>query len=121
MTNKKITIIGASPKPVRYSHKLLMMAVANEFEPILIHPIHSEIEGHAVYAKIPESAEGSIVTLYVNERASAPLLADIVAVKPKLVLFNPGAENSELMSNLEAQGIKCLEACSLVLMTTGQI
>ena len=121
MTNKKITIIGASPKPDRYSHKLLKMAVANDYEPILIHPIHSEIEGHTVYAKIPESAEGSIVTLYVNAKASAPLLADIIAVKPKLVLFNPGAENNELMENLKAKEIKCLEACSLVLMTTGQI
>ncbi|MDB9744101.1 CoA-binding protein [Fibrobacterales bacterium] len=110
MTNKKITIIGASPKPDRYSHKLLKMAVANEFEPILIHPIHSEIEGHTVYSKIPESAEGSIVTLYVNAKASQNLLEDIVAVKPKLVLFNPGAENSELMADLEDAGIECESA-----------
>jgi uncharacterized protein len=36
------------------------------------------------------------------------------------VIFNPGAENPDLQASLEANGIKTMEACTLVLLTTGQ-
>jgi len=36
------------------------------------------------------------------------------------VIFNPGAENPDLAERLRKQGVETLEACTLVLLRTGQ-
>jgi hypothetical protein len=44
----------------------------------------------------------------------------MLALQPKRIIFNPGTENDELMSLASKQGIICQEACTLVLLSTGQ-
>jgi hypothetical protein len=41
-------------------------------------------------------------------------------LNPKRIIFNPGAENDELLILAEQAGINTLEACTLVLLRTGQ-
>ena len=36
------------------------------------------------------------------------------------IIFNPGAENDELFEMAQQRGIKPMEACTLVLLSTGQ-
>jgi len=40
-------------------------------------------------------------------------------LSPKRIIFNPGTENQELKKLAEAQGIECLEACTLVMLSVG--
>ena len=51
---------------------------------------------------------------------STPLLAPLLALKPRRVIFNPGAENPALEDGLRAAGIEVEDACTLVLLRTGQ-
>jgi hypothetical protein len=44
----------------------------------------------------------------------------IVSLKPRRLIFNPGTENDELNSLAASNGIKTLEACTLVMLSTGQ-
>ena len=44
----------------------------------------------------------------------------MVNLNPDRVTFNPGAENPGLREMLEAHGIHTEEACTLVLLSTGQ-
>jgi hypothetical protein len=44
----------------------------------------------------------------------------MLALQPKRIIFNPGTENDELMALASKQGIICQEACTLVLLSTGQ-
>jgi hypothetical protein len=44
----------------------------------------------------------------------------IIALQPKRVIFNPGAECEPLKARLEQEGIDWEEACTLVLLKTGQ-
>jgi hypothetical protein len=48
------------------------------------------------------------------------LLAYVMRLQPKRVIFNPGTENPELMKQLAAEGIEVEEACTLVMLHTGQ-
>ena len=41
-------------------------------------------------------------------------------LKPKRIIFNPGTENEELSKMAQSNGIETLEACTLVLLGTGQ-
>ena len=86
-----------------------------------VHPALSKIEEVAVLPNL-QSVNGEVdtLTLYVNPTISEPLADEIIALKPKRVIFNPGTESSHLVEKLEAAGISAEEACTLVLLETGQ-
>jgi hypothetical protein len=48
------------------------------------------------------------------------LADEIIAAKPGRVIFNPGTEHPEMAKRFQAAGIKTMEACTLVLLSTGQ-
>ena len=60
------------------------------------------------------------VTLYLNPANQKQYYDYILSLSPKRIIFNPGAENEELEKLAEARGIKTMEACTLVLLATGQ-
>jgi predicted CoA-binding protein len=60
------------------------------------------------------------VTLYLNPKRQATYYDYIIGLKPKRVIFNPGTENPEFYKLLKANAIDFEEACTLVLLGTGQ-
>lgn len=118
---ERVVIVGASDRPDRYAHKALLALRKHGHETVLVHPRLKEIEGLPVHASLAEvTGPVDTVTLYVGPAASADMAAGLIALKPKRVIFNPGAENAELQSKLAGAGIRPEEACTLVLLATGQ-
>jgi hypothetical protein len=60
------------------------------------------------------------ITLYINPRNQKEWYDYFFKLNPKRVIFNPGTENPELEKSLEEKGIRALEACTLVLLRSGQ-
>ncbi len=60
------------------------------------------------------------VTLYLNANNQKQYYEYIISQKPKRIIFNPGAENDELSVMAKENGIIPQEACTLVLLSTGQ-
>ena len=60
------------------------------------------------------------ITLYLGSQNQPGYYDYILKSKPKRIIFNPGTENPELEELAEANGIECTEACTLVLLSTGQ-
>ncbi|MCC6837882.1 MAG: CoA-binding protein, partial [Bacteroidia bacterium] len=60
------------------------------------------------------------VTLYVSPKNLMPQLEDLLALKPRRVIFNPGTEDQAIQETLEQAGIHVVEACTLVLLSIGQ-
>ena len=60
------------------------------------------------------------LTMYVNPALSSKYTQDIVKLRPGRVIFNPGSENPELEKELKKNGIAFEQACTLVLLRTGQ-
>ncbi len=60
------------------------------------------------------------ITLYLNSNNQKPYYDYILSLKPKRIIFNPGAENDELDKLAKDKGIQTMEACTLVLLSTGQ-
>jgi predicted CoA-binding protein len=116
-----VAIVGASPKPERYSNRALRMLMSHGHTAIPVSKLGRDILGLTGYASlraIPEPID--TVTLYLRPEKQAPVVQDILAVKPRRVIFNPGAENPEAAETLSRSGITTIEACTLVLLTTGQ-
>jgi len=116
-----VAVIGASTNPERYSNKAIKMLLAYNHKPLPVAPALTEVEGIAAYAT-PADIAGPVdtVTMYVGPARQAALLDGIISLKPKRVIFNPGTENEEAYAQLDAAGIPHLEACTLVLLRTGQ-
>jgi len=117
----KVAVLGASPNPERYSNQAVRLLAEYGHEVIPVNPAQSEIEGLAVVKSLEELDAGDIdtVTMYVGARHSDPLYDHLAALRPRRVIFNPGAENPELATALESAGIQVEEACTLVLLRTG--
>lgn len=118
---QRVVIIGASDNPERFSHQALLLLRKHGHTVVPVHPKLAEIEGIAVVADL-SLISGSVdtVTMYVGAAISAGLKDKLIALKPRRVIFNPGAENAALAEALQQAGIACEEACTLVLLNTGQ-
>jgi predicted CoA-binding protein len=114
-------ILGASDNPVRYSHKAMLMLERYGHEVILVHPSLGHIDNRPVRQHLSEISDPvDTVTMYVNPSISDTLAGDLIALKPRRVIFNPGSENPQLARSLRHAGIVVEEACTLVLLQTGQ-
>lgn len=90
------------------------------------HPVVAVGKRRTTVADVQVSTETSSVpdldtiTLYLNPSNQKPYYQYILEAKPKRLIFNPGTENDELADLAKEKGIQPVEACTLVLLATGQ-
>ena len=120
-TNHQVAVLGASRNRQRYANRAVRALQQHGYDVIPINPAHDAIEGLPV---VPDLAalqrQVHTLTVYVGPRHIAPLIDDIVAARPRRVILNPGTESEALEHALDEHAIPYLEACTLVLLATGQ-
>jgi predicted CoA-binding protein len=121
--NKPTVVLGANSNPEKYAYKAVdfLQGIGQIIYPVGIKP------GEVLGLKIEQdfnhlSADNHVdtVSLYVGPQNQANWIKPIIDLKPKRVIFNPGTENPEFEELLEANGIEAIEACTLVMVRTGQ-
>ncbi|WPU67160.1 CoA-binding protein [Peredibacter starrii] len=117
-----VAVIGASSDTNRYSYKAMEMLEEYGHTPVPVHPREEVVRGVKVTHNLGDLAGQKIdtVTVYVNPAISDKYEKDLIAVNPKRVIFNPGAENPRLEAALAKNGIQVENACTLVLLRTNQ-
>jgi len=117
---KKTLVIGASENPERYSYLAINRLRATG------HPVEAigATEGKVndvVFGKEKKAFDHiDTVTLYLNPLRQKEYYDYILSLKPRRIIFNPGTENPELESLALKNDIEPVEACTLVLLGTGQ-
>lgn len=122
--SKRTLVIGASDKKDRYANRAMLMLKEAGHEVEAVGNRNSEAWGVPIY-KFDEvnwsDYQGiDTVTLYVSERYQMVYEEIIKKLKPRRVLFNPGTENTRFFNELQELGVEVEEACTLVLISTGQ-
>ncbi len=118
---KSTAILGISNNPERYSYKAFKKLQLLGIPYFLVSPRLTELESNPVYSQLALLKEEiHTLTLYINPKISSAMTAEILALAPKRIIFNPGAENKELQEKAQKKGIECLNACTLVLLATNQ-
>jgi predicted CoA-binding protein len=116
-----VVVLGASPNPERYSHQAVQMLAEHGHRAIPIHPTATEIAGiRTVHSLQDIAGEVDTLAMYVNPERSAAMAEEILGLGPRRIIFNPGTENPDLAGRCREQGIAVTEACTLVLLRTGQ-
>ncbi|HRG07772.1 MAG TPA: CoA-binding protein, partial [Cyclobacteriaceae bacterium] len=60
------------------------------------------------------------ITLYIGPQHQPEHYDYLLSLKPKRVIFNPGTENPEFEKLVEDSGAEAWQACTLVLLRSGQ-
>lgn len=117
--NKKTVVIGASINPSRYSYLATIRLLKNGHRVALVGSRKGVIEDIEILTGQPAIEDVHTITLYIRASLQQPLYNYLLSLKPKRIVFNPGTENSELSAMAQKQGIETLNACTLVLLSTG--
>lgn len=118
---KRVAVLGASPKPDRYSNMAVRRLKSGGYHVIPVHPVHDSIEDIPAVSGLSQiKEEVHTLTVYVGPRHIGREIPEIIRLKPGRVILNPGTESSELSAALDKHGIPWLEACTLVMLGTGQ-
>ncbi len=117
---KKTLVIGASENPARYSYMAVQKLKDFGYPVIALGRELGKIGDTHFITEFPTNQHIDTVTLYINPVLQKQYMKDILLLHPNRLIFNPGTENEELYAIAKANGIESLEACTLVLLNTGQ-
>jgi len=115
----KTVVIGASPNPNRYAHRVTQMLVQAGYDTVPLGIKSGQISGLDILGlpDMPVIDAVHTVTLYLGPQNQPPYYTYILSLNPQRLIFNPGTENPELQALAEAEGIKTEYACTLVMLT----
>jgi predicted CoA-binding protein len=117
---KKTLVLGASPNPQRYSYLAINKLREHHHPVVAIGKKLTTVADVAIQAEKMPVGDLDTVTIYLNKENQKNYYDYILAQHPRRVIFNPGAENEEFEKLLTEHGIQTIEACTLVLLGTGQ-
>jgi len=116
-----VAILGASSNPDRYAWLAQKMLMEKNYRVLPVSLKEKEIGGLPALATINDIHEPvDTLTLYLSPDKVDACVKDILALKPRRVIFNPGTESAAAMQQLQNNGIDVEQACTLVLLRTGQ-
>ena len=115
----KTLVIGASENPGRYSNMAVKRLMKTGHEVVALGKVKGDIDGTPIINEPVQQDDIDTITLYLNENHQKDYYNYIFSLNPRRIIFNPGAENEELEALAEKAGIKTIEACTLVMLSTG--
>ena len=120
--SKLTLVVGATDNPERYPYRAaeLLQAKGVPFVPIGIKKGIVFGEEILDLRQFPALEGIHTITLYLGPQNQSEWIDYLIGLGPKRVIFNPGTANSVFFSKAKAAGIDAIEACTLVLLTTGQ-
>ncbi len=117
---KKTVVLGASSNPSRYSNMAVRRLESHGHPVIAIGRKKGSIGNTAIETDQLAITDVDTVTLYLNPDNQVAYYNYILSLNPRRIIFNPGTENEEFFQRAKEQGIKPLEACTLVMLSTNQ-
>lgn len=118
--NKKTLVLGATTNSNRYAYLASNMLVQHGHEIELLGIKTGEVAGATIQKGFPELENIDTVTMYIGPQHQDTYFDYLMKLKPRRIVFNPGTENPVLEQLAQNNGIEVEEACTLVLLSTGQ-
>ena len=121
MKNLTTLVLGASLNSHRYSNKAILDLVERGYRVVAIGKAIGFVNGVQILEEIPKNIiEIDTVTIYLNLKKQIYYYRDIIRIKPRRVIFNPGAENIELAGLMLKKNVEVINGCTLVMLSLGQ-
>lgn len=118
----KTIIIGATPNPSRYAYLAAEMLAEYDHEFVPVGIKKGELLGRPILdiRTRPPVDDVDTVTMYIGPQHQPEWYDYIIGLKPRRIIFNPGTENYGFEKLAKENNIEPIEACTLVMLRTGQ-
>lgn len=120
MASKKTLVLGASDNPSRYSFLAIQRLRRHGHPVVALGRRNTMVADVAIGTRQEPFTDIDTVTLYLNPNHQQEYYDYILSLKPRRIIFNPGAENNELDNLAKQKGIVTKDACTLVMLSTNQ-
>ena len=117
---KKTLVLGAYDNPARYSYLAIQRLRSHGHPVVGIGRKNTKVADVNIEKEKVPITDVDTVTLYLNPTHQQEYYDYIISLHPKRIIFNPGTENDKLVELAKEKNIQTLEACTLVLLSTGQ-
>lgn len=119
---EKITLVlGASPKPERYSYRAIRSLLSRKIPVIAIGKREFDFDDLKIKKGKPaDIGPVHTVALYLNAKNQEEYYDYIISLKPKRIIFNPGTENTNLENLLRLNDIDFVNDCMLIMLSCGK-
>ena len=120
--NKLTLIAGASADPSRYAYTAALFLNRQNLPFLPIGIKKGDVLGKEILPlrEKPNLDEIHTITMYMNAGHQKEWEDYFLSLKPKRIIFNPGAENPDFAERAKSQGVSCINGCTLVMINTGQ-
>jgi predicted CoA-binding protein len=115
----KTLVLGASVHPSRYSFLAIRSLLKHGHEVVAVGRETGKVGEVQIVNDFPKNDKIDTITMYLNARNQKEYQDKIIALKPRRIIFNPGAENEELERLAQQNGIETDNACTLVMLSSG--
>lgn len=118
--DKTTLVLGASPKPERFSYDAIRSLQKKRIPVIAIGKREADLGDIMIRKGMPDDITGvHTVTLYLSAANQKEYYNFILSLNPQRIIFNPGTTNPELADIATGKGIKVVNGCMLVMLKKG--
>ena len=116
-----VLVLGASTNPTRYSYKAVLWLRDAGYKVVAVGKATGKIGTVEIVKDVPSHIDDLYaVSVYLNPENQTEYVNQVLQLKPKRVIFNPLAENRPFSELLTKSAIESIEACTLVMLKTGE-
>jgi len=108
----QVVVFGHSDNPERYSFKAFELLNKYHHDVIAFNPRIDDIKN------LPDNFD--TLTLYVSQAVSHKFEEQLLGLRFKRIIFNPGSENQQLETKLKARQVEIIHGCTIVMLKTNQ-
>jgi len=103
---KKIAVIGVSPRPEKFGHRIFSDLLKAGFDVEGIHPLGGEVSGRKIYRNLAElpQAPDLLITVVPHE-ATEKIVEEANRLGIKEIWMQPGSESDAAIENAKKYGI----------------
>lgn len=112
-----VAILGASADRSKFGNKAVRAFLARGYTVYPVNPKGGEVEGLAMVkslAEIPADVKLDRISVYLPPAVGLKMVPEIAARGCGELWLNPGSESDELVAAAAEQGLKVIQACSIV-------
>ena len=111
-------MLGGSTNQSRYSNRAIRKLRSYGHPVVSIGNRKGSVADVTIEKGTPEFKDIHTVTIYLSAKNQRQYHDYIIGLKPQRIIFNPGAENSELAAMAKKENIEVVEYCTLILLDT---
>lgn len=120
MEKETTLVLGASPNEARYANMAVRKLRAHGIPVVAVGRHAGSIGDVIIQQTIPADVMIHTVTMYLSPQNQQEWERAVLDLAPDRIIFNPGAENPDFARTAAEEGVDVVEACTLVMLGTGQ-